>query len=116
MFRLCSGQAFARVVWWNDRRRGVRLGAMGRILGLSVQCTVCGHRARIRRAVALRLWGVRTFSRDVARDLRCRRCGASKACVQTITDTRPSESIRRDPEGGWNVGPRYPEVDPKTRD
>jgi hypothetical protein len=97
------------VVWWNDKRRGVRLGTMRHAMGLAIHCTACGHSSRIRRRVSLRLWGERTRARDVARDLRCTRCGEAKACVQVMTDTRIHERRTEDPDGGWPIGP---EVDP----
>ena len=69
------------MVWFNDRERGVRLGG-DTGLGLSISCTRCGRIARIRLDVALRLWGERTFARDIARDLRCSSAGlALRACT-----------------------------------
>jgi hypothetical protein len=76
------------MVWWNSKERGVRLGG-DTSLGLSVSCTKCNHVACIRLDVALRLWGERTCARDIARDLRCTKCGARQACVQVISDVRP---------------------------
>ena len=99
------------MVWWNDRERGVRPGG-DTGLGLSVSCTKCHHIARIRLDVALRLWGERTFARDIARDLRCSKCGARQACVNVISDIRPPHAIEDDPGGGFDDGPRYPIVDP----
>lgn len=99
------------MVWWNDRERGVRLGGTT-TLGLSVSCTNCQHIARIRLDVALRLWGERSFARDVARDLRCSRCGKRAACVHVISDSRPPHAIKDDPGGGFLLGPDYPRVNP----
>jgi hypothetical protein len=108
----CSWQIGVRsMVWWNERKRGIRLGALRHMLGFSVSCIACGHSARIRRPTVLRLWGERTFSRDVARDLRCSRCGQAKACIHVIVDTRTHDTQKADPDGGWADGPRYPEVD-----
>lgn len=99
------------MVWWNDRERGIRLGA-STTLGLSVSCTNCQHVARIRLDVALRLWGERTFARDIAKDLRCSRCGLRAACVHVLSDSRPPHAIADDPGGGFLLGPNYPCVDP----
>jgi len=99
------------MVWWNSKERGVRLGA-DTSLGLSVSCTKCTHVARIRLDVALRLWGERTFARDIARDLRCAKCGARQASVQVISEVRPPHAVAEDPGGGFNLGPSYPLVDP----
>src|SRR5262245_54431965 len=99
------------MVWWNDRHRGIRMGH-DISLGLSVSCTRCQHVARIRLDVALRLWGERTFARDIARDLRCSNCGVRQACVHTISDSRPPDMINDDPDGGFLLGPNYPIVDP----
>lgn len=99
------------MVWWNSKQRGVRLGS-DTSLGLSVGCTKCHHSAKIRLDVALRLWGERGFARDIARDLRCSKCGARQACVQVISDSRPPHAIEEDPGGGFCLGPNYPIVDP----
>jgi hypothetical protein len=99
------------MVWFNDRQRGIRLGS-GTSLGLSVSCTRCHYSARIRLDVALRLWGERTFARDIARDLRCTACGACAACIQIISDSRPPHLIADDPGGGFDQGPNYALVDP----
>ncbi|MBL8552222.1 MAG: hypothetical protein JNJ73_19695 [Hyphomonadaceae bacterium] len=99
------------MVWYNDRARGVRLGGQTSV-GLSVSCTACHRTARIRLDVALRLWGERTFARDIARDLRCAKCGARAACVQVISDSRPFDQIKTDPDGGFWLGPNYPIIEP----
>jgi hypothetical protein len=68
---------------------------------------------------ALRLWGERTFARDIARDLRCSRCGARAASTQTIADLRHPCTIKENPGGGFATGPDWPIVDiapaPATR-
>jgi hypothetical protein len=99
------------VVWYNDKQRGIRLGE-DTSLGLSISCTKCHHIARIRLDVALRLWGERTYSRDIARDLRCSKCKARAACVQVISDSRPGWVVDTDPGGGFSIGPAYPIVNP----
>ncbi|HVK80097.1 MAG TPA: hypothetical protein VM915_05740 [Verrucomicrobiae bacterium] len=81
-------------------------------LGLFISCTKCNHAARVRLDVALRLWGERAFSRDIARDLRCSRCGARAASLQVMSDPRPSWVIAEDPGGGFLMGPKYSIVDP----
>jgi hypothetical protein len=62
--------------------------------------------------VALRLWGERTFARDIARDLRCSKCGARAASFHVIAETRPAWVIAEDPGGGFDVGPAWPTIDP----
>jgi hypothetical protein len=99
------------MVWFNSKERGVRLGG-DTSLGLSISCTRCSHIARIRLDVALRLWGERTFGRDIARDLRCSRCGVRAACVHVISEPRPAHAIAEDPGAGFYQGPPYPIVDP----
>jgi hypothetical protein len=99
------------MVWWNSRERGVRLGA-DTSLGLSVTCTKCTRIARIRLDVALRLWSERSFARDIARDLRCSKCGARQACVHVIADSRTPHAIALNPAAGFSIGPDYPIVDP----
>jgi hypothetical protein len=99
------------MVWFNSSECGIRLG-LTTCLGISVSCTRCHHAANIRLDVALRLWGERTFARDIARDLRCSICGANAASTQVISDTRPPELVRMDPGGGFQQGCNYPLVDP----
>ncbi|GAM97337.1 hypothetical protein U91I_00963 [alpha proteobacterium U9-1i] len=99
------------MVWWNSKERGARLGG-DTSLGLSVSCTKCHHAAKIRLDVALRLWGERGFARDIARDLRCSKCGVRQASVQVIADSRPPHAIADDPGAGFYQGPNYPIVDP----
>ena len=99
------------MVWYNDKEKGVRLGH-DTSLGLSISCTKCHHIARIRLDVALRLWGERTHARDIARDLRCSKCNARRACVHVISDSRPSWLIKQDPGGGFSLGPSYLIVNP----
>lgn len=94
------------MAWHNDKERGVRLG-WTTTLGLFVSCTRCSHGARIRLDTALRLWGERAFMRDIARDLRCTRCGARAACANLIADPRPSWKIDEDPGGGFALGPTW---------
>ncbi len=50
--------------------------------------------------------------RDIARDLRCSRCGASAACANLIADPRPSWRIEKDPGAGFEGGPNWPVVAP----
>lgn len=85
---------------------GVRLGDLHGI-GLSTDCAECHHSARMR----LALWGTRTRLREVARDLRCGRCGGRKVGVQGILDTRLPEARAADPDGAWKAGPNFPEID-----
>lgn len=99
------------MVWFNGKERGVRLGLQTG-LGLSISCTRCHRVARLRLDAALRLWGDRTFARDIARDLRCSTCGARAACVHVISDSRPACVIAEDPGGGFLLGPDYPIVEP----
>lgn len=99
------------MVWYNSKERGVRLGD-DTTMGLSVSCTKCHHVARIRLDTALRLWGERTRAREIARDLRCSRCGQCAASVHVISDVRPPWAIAEDPGGGFNLGPAYPVVEP----
>ena len=99
------------MVHFNEATPGVRLGQVAQ-LGLSIFCTRCQNTARVRLSVALRLWGERSHLRDIAKDLRCSRCGAAAACVMTIADTRPYEVIQLDRSNGFDGGPPYPEVNP----
>lgn len=99
------------MVWYNDKDRGCRLGSCT-TLGIFISCTKCNHCARIRLDTALRLWGERAFARDIARDLRCSRCGARVASTHTISDSRPPWVIDDDPGGGFALGPNWPIVDP----
>lgn len=98
------------MVWYNAKERGGRLG-WTTTLGLFISCTKCTHGARMRLDTALRLWGERGLSRDIARDLRCSKCGARAASTHVIADSRPPWKIAEDPGGGFAEGPSWPIVD-----
>ena len=98
------------MVWFDAKERGMRLGSCT-TLGMFISCTKCNHSARMRLDTALRLWGERAFARDIARDLRCIRCGARAASTQTISDVRPPWAIREDPGGGFLLGPKWPIIE-----
>jgi hypothetical protein len=72
---------------WNDKRPGIRLGDMNGIVGLTAWCTECGRHSDIPMRQALHWWGVRTRARDVARDLRCKACGARRAEIKLQAPT-----------------------------
>jgi hypothetical protein len=75
------------MVAWNDKRPGARLGPMDGLVGLTVWCTACGRHGDITKAQAHYWWGVRTRTRDVARDLRCKVCGAKRAEIKVHVQT-----------------------------
>jgi hypothetical protein len=98
----------ARMVAWNGKVRGIMLAEGHHPLGYSVWCEACGRGARVRYAVAIAIWGPRAYMRDVARSLRCTRCGAARAVVQTISDPRPRHSLDT---SYWGPSPDWPEIE-----
>jgi hypothetical protein len=76
----------------------------------SCGCTDCGHRAAIgvRPAIAIMGSGEATAG-QLARRLRCRRCGGRRAQITIAADCRPPEVIKR---GG---PPPETRADPRRR-
>jgi hypothetical protein len=62
----------------------------------------------MRAAVALRLWGERALTWDIAGDLRCSKCRTAGAHLSVVAETRACKT------GGdyWGPGPGYPELHP----
>jgi len=61
---------------------GPRLGALGSgAVGLMIHCDRCKTRNFMPIGRALHLWGVRTCLRDIAKDVKCSRCGGREAAV-----------------------------------
>jgi len=74
---------------------GPRLGALSLAQGLLLICGGCQNEAVIAIARARLLWGVRTRLAQIARDVRCGRCGGRNIDVRPhytfprgLTDTR----------------------------
>jgi DNA-directed RNA polymerase subunit RPC12/RpoP len=75
------------MVAWDCKQPGVRLGEMDSLSGLTVRCLACRRHETIEKAEALRLWGVRTRLREVARDLRCKECGSREIDIKMAAMT-----------------------------
>lgn len=76
------------MVAWNSREAGVRLDESTGVAAFSCWCTACGTWGRdLPLGEALARCGPAIRARDLARRLRCVRCGARQAEIRVITDT-----------------------------
>jgi len=78
-----SFQKEATVVDWDDKERGNRVGDGSPNQGLKFGCTVCKHYVRRSWSELAPLSIARLFARDLARRLRCTRCGKREGYVMT---------------------------------
>jgi hypothetical protein len=69
----------------------------------------CGHRAVLSHSSALKLWPPTTRYRDVARTLRCSRCGVLGGCELHGTSSHDASASRP-----WGPFSDYPEVTPES--
>lgn len=95
------------MVSWNDKVAGAKLTGDEPLLGLYLGCLACQHTARVRMSEVPKIWPIGTTARDIARSLKCVRCGERRGYVQVISDARPAGAPRN---GYWGPGPAYPEV------
>jgi hypothetical protein len=68
------------MVDWDSNERGIRIGD-SRSRGLILSCYGCQHSVRVEQGEAVRVFGGLTFVGDLARALRCSKCGARKGSV-----------------------------------
>ena len=97
------------MVSWNSQERGARIGDSPGLLGLYIACEACHHTARIRQAKAVETWGAGARAGDIARRLKCTKCGAKRGNITAISDSRPHGSPR-DPDDYWGPSPPWPEL------
>jgi hypothetical protein len=97
------------MVAWNERVPACRLGDGDAPHGYCLSCLACGRAVLVRHTVAIELWGAAATARDVARSLRCSRCGARRGHLQVVVDTRQPANVEAN--NYWN-GSRLPELSP----
>lgn len=71
------------MVDWDDRERGMRVGDGSPNKGLVFGCTVCRRYVGRRWPELAPLSIAHLYARDLARRLRCSRCGERKGYVMT---------------------------------
>lgn len=77
------------MVDWDSRERGIPIGA-SEVRGWLLGCSVCRRWITIELADAVRRFGPETYTRDLARRLRCNECGERKGYVMAWSETRMS--------------------------
>jgi C4-type Zn-finger protein len=83
---------------WDDKDRGFPIDDKHQVEGIYLTCLACGHTVRMRWPDVLKTWGVGTYTRDIARSLRCTECGERKGNIMTYSDSRPRHSRDRIPD------------------
>lgn len=74
---------------WDSKERGYAITENEQTDGLYLGCGVCSHSVRMRWADVLATWGAGTFTRDIARSLKCSACGERRGYIMAWADSRP---------------------------
>lgn len=77
------------MVDWDSKERGVPIGASQGLRGYILGCNLCHRWIHVEWAEAMRRFGPDTYSRDLARRLRCKQCGQRKGYVMAWADSQP---------------------------
>jgi hypothetical protein len=83
------------MVSWNSKERGVKIGASQGMRGLILGCEPCHRWIRVEMADAIARFGSQSYSRDLARRLKCEKCGQRKGYVMAWAMTADAERSRR---------------------
>jgi hypothetical protein len=82
---------------YDSKERGYRIDESDGVFGLYLSCCACKHTVVMVWADVVRTWGVGTWTRDIARSLKCTACGARKGSIMAWADSRPSSQRRDEP-------------------
>ncbi len=74
---------------FDSRERGYPIEATSGVEGIYLYCRACKHTVRMRWADVVATWAVGTYTRDIARSLKCSKCGARQGSIQSWVDSRP---------------------------
>lgn len=77
------------MVTGNDKERGVPLSNDFPPHGLDLSCMACRHSVLLIWADVLKRWPLGAYSRDMARSLKCSKCGAREGCIMVSAHTGP---------------------------
>ena len=92
---------------YDSKERGYQITEATGILGLYLSCNACKHTVAMLWADVVKTWGVGTWTRDIARSLKCSVCGARRGSIMAWSDHRPaSQRDQKPPACGYPmVGP-----------
>lgn len=92
---------------YSSKERGFQITATSGVSGLYLSCLACKHTVVMLWDDVVKTWGVGTWTRDIARSLKCSNCGERKGSIMAWSDSRPSsERGSGPPEVGYPlVGP-----------
>lgn len=77
---------------YDSKERGFPISADNRAEGLFLGCLACRRIVCMRWADVLKTWGVGTYTRDIARSLKCSGCGARKGYIHVWVDSRQAHA------------------------
>ena len=80
------------MVDWDSKDRGYAISGDELTDGLYLECLACRRSVIMLWADVVKTWGVGTYTRDIARSLKCSTCGARRGAVLLYTDSRPAQS------------------------
>lgn len=76
------------MVDWDSKERGIALmDGMTAPYGLYLSCGACKHSVLMVWADVLKRWPLGTYSRDMARSLKCSQCGERQGCIMVAART-----------------------------
>jgi hypothetical protein len=82
---------------YDSKERGYPIPQTNGILGLYLSCRACKHTVVMLWADVVKTWGVGTWTRDIARSLKCTVCGERKGSIMAWSDSRPASQHDQPP-------------------
>ena len=74
---------------YDSKERGYRITETDGVLGLYLSCLACRRTVVMVWADVVNTWGVGTWTRDIARSLKCTACGQRRGSIMAWSDSRP---------------------------
>lgn len=75
---------------YDSKEPGYQITETNGVLGLYLSCLACKRTLVMLWADVVKTWGVGTWTRDIARSLKCTSCGEQKGSIMAWSDYRPS--------------------------
>lgn len=79
------------MVEWDSKERGFAISEESGTEGLYLACGACRHTVRMRWVDVVKTWRVGTYTREIARSLRCSICGERQGYIMAWVDSRPKD-------------------------
>lgn len=84
---------------WDDKECGYPIDGNEQVEGIYLMCLACSHTVGMRWPDVVKTWGVGTYTRDIARSLKCLDCGERKGSIMTWSASRPRHTRDSVPDG-----------------